>query len=230
MNGHATFNEVFFTDARVPHANLVGAPGDGWRVAVTTLAHERGAVTGRRPRYPKEVLASRTVQEAKAESDEYYKTYEWYPQRAGRPDLAPVQAEAMGRDADPVVRQHLAGVRDLELTTRWSAQRAAAARSQGRPPGPEGSLAKLNASRIARTAARVHGEIAGAHGLLAGPDTPVGGVVAEVLVSVPGQSIAGGTDEIQHNIIGERVLGLPKEPQVDADMPFREVRTNTYRG
>jgi hypothetical protein len=66
--------------------------------------------------------------------------------------------------------------------------------------------------------------------MLSGPDGTADGLVAEVLVSVPGQSIAGGTDEIQHNILGERVLGLPKEPQVDADMPFREVRTNTYRG
>jgi alkylation response protein AidB-like acyl-CoA dehydrogenase len=170
------------------------------------------------------------VQEAKAESDEYYKTYEWYPQRAGRPDLAPGQAEAMGRAGDPATRQHLAALRELELTTRWSAQRAAAARSQGRPPGPEGSLAKLNASRIARSSARVHAEIAGAHGMLSGPGSTLGGIIAEVLVSVPGQSIAGGTDEIQHNIIGERVLGLPKEPQVDADLPFREVRTNTYKG
>jgi alkylation response protein AidB-like acyl-CoA dehydrogenase len=229
MNGHATFNEVFFGDARVPHENMVGQPGDGWRVAVTTLAHERGAVTGRRPRFPRENVG-RTVREAMAEAAEYYKTYEWYPQRAGRPDLAPVQARELGRDHDPVVRQGLAELETLTSATEWSAKRAQAARSQGRPPGPEGSLAKLNASVIARASARVHANIGGAHGMLSGADGRAGGLVAEVLVSVPGQSIAGGTDEIQHNILGERVLGLPKEPQVDAEMPFREVRTNTYRG
>jgi alkylation response protein AidB-like acyl-CoA dehydrogenase len=68
-------------------------------------------------------------------------------------------------------------------------------------------------STIARLASLAPGRIAGADGMLMGPDSPVDGMVAEVLVSVPGQSIAGGTDEIQHNILGERVLGLPREPQ-----------------
>ncbi|MFN0090825.1 MAG: acyl-CoA dehydrogenase family protein [Acidimicrobiales bacterium] len=228
MNRHASFNEVFLTDARVPGANVVGELGEGWRATLTTLAHERGVATGRRPRFPKE-LAGRTVREAQAESSEYYATYSWYPQRAGRPDLIVPQAEATGAVAEPVIRQRIAALKTLEKTAAWSGERTKAARAQGRPPGPEGSLAKLNGSGIARACGLLHTSIAGAHGMLDGPDTAAEGMVAEVLVSTPAMSIAGGTDEIQHNILGERVLGLPKEPSLDSEVPFRDVRTNTGR-
>ena len=138
-------------------------------------------------------------------------------------------ARAAGVAHDPVVRQELARVVTLARVAQWTQRRALAARALGRPPGPEGSLGKLASSNIARAAARAHSLIAGAAGLLTGPDSPFDGVVAEVLVSVPAVSIAGGTDEIQHNILGERILGLAKEPDPARQIPFRDVPRNAGR-
>ncbi len=223
MNGHASFNEVFFNQARVPAGNVIGDVGGGWTVALTTLAHERRlAPSARKP--PQGGPAGRAVREAAEESEQAMAPYRWYPQRAGRPDLVIERAVATGRHTDPLVRQEIVKLITLAWSARWTAQRAAAARALGRPPGPEGSVAKLASSNIARAAARVHALIAGPAGQLAGGDDPSGGTISEILLSVPAVSIAGGTDQIQRTILGERILGLPREPAADAGVPFRDVR------
>lgn len=228
MNRYASFNEVFLTDARVPVRDVIGTVGEGWRVALATLAHER-SLPSTRAFQAGNNRTGRCRAEAVAEATDYFRTYVWYPQRAGRADLTVPRAQESGLASDPVTRDRLMHLRAVDQTAKWTAQRARAARLAGRPPGPEGSIGKLVGSEIARTAASVHGHIAGAHGMLAGDDAPMNGLVHEILISVPGQSIAGGTDEIQRNILGERSLGLPKEPSVDADIPFRDVRTNSQR-
>ena len=222
MNRHRSFNEVFLTDARISATHLVGTVGDGWRVARTTLMHERTFATLRRQSFA--TITGRTVAEAADESAEHFATYAWYPQRAGRADLLGERAHRRRRSDDPTVREAIADVESFRRANEWTASRARAARALGRPPGPEGSLGKLAASELARRASRAHGSIAGAEGMLTElPGDDDAAVVAEVLVSTPAQSIAGGTDEIQHNIIGENVLGLPREPATDREVPFRDV-------
>jgi alkylation response protein AidB-like acyl-CoA dehydrogenase len=212
MNGYASFNEVFLDEARIPAGYVIGGVGGGWTVALATLAHERRLApqAGRQAAGAVSPPAGRARREAAAETEQVLEPYRWYPQRAGRPDLVIERAIAAGRRADPLVRQEIARLITLAWSARWSAQRAAAARALGRPPGPEGSLGKLASSNIARAAARVHALIAGPAGMLAGADDPMAGTISEILLSVPAVSIAGGTDQIQRTILAERILGLPR--------------------
>ena len=222
MNYRQSFMEVFLTDARVPKANVVGEAGGGWRVARATLAHERRYAGERRTNFAPGA-EGRVIDEAKAEAAEYLKTYEWYPQRMGRPDLIEERARAMGRLDDPTLRDDMMKLHSFQKAAEWTAARAKAARELGRPPGSEGSIGKLATSEVARRSNALHSRIAGARGMLKTTDDPVDSIVAEVLISTPAQSIAGGTDQIQRNILGENMLGLPKEPATDRGMPYRDV-------
>jgi alkylation response protein AidB-like acyl-CoA dehydrogenase len=142
-------------------------------------------------------------------------------------DLILERARETGRINDPVVRQEIAKLLILDRSVKWTTLRARAAVAAGEGLGPTGSLIKLAASHVARAAARVHTLISGADAMLAGADAPRDGVIAEVLISVPAVSIAGGTDEIQRNIIAERMLRMPKDPNIDANRPFRDVPKNS---
>lgn len=212
MNGYASFNEVFMDGARVGDDLRIGAVRSGWAVALTTLAHERRLAPSLRAERATPLTPGRLAREAATEAARISAPYVWYPQRAGRVDLLVERAIATGRAGDALIRQDVARAIATARTARWSAERAQAARRAGRPPGAEGSVAKLASSRVARRSAAAHANIGGLSVTLASPDAPADGVVTEVVLSVPAVSIAGGTDQIQRNILAERVLGLPKEP------------------
>jgi alkylation response protein AidB-like acyl-CoA dehydrogenase len=192
MTGGTAFNEVFFTGVRIEDSLRLGAVGQGWEVALTTLSFEReGSGT-----------ADRGI--------------------GGSFTQLLAIARQFGRTADPLIRQQLADVYIRDRLRRWNTGRALAATHAGQQPGPEGSIGKLlwtqQLARISDVASSVIGPA-----LIA--DSGVGGAYAwtEHVLGAPGYRIAGGSDEIQRNIIGERVLGLPPEPRVDKGIPYKDV-------
>jgi alkylation response protein AidB-like acyl-CoA dehydrogenase len=226
MNGAHGFNEVFFTDARVGQDRIVGQLGGGWAVAVTTLMYERymSSLPSAQPGSRLGMLEARAgdVASGRAAGER---------ESAGTGAVAQTVTEvarSLEREADPVVRQRLAQLAGLEEVIRLAGLRSAG--RTGQSPGSAGSVRKVARSNLARLGSDVGMEVLGAHGMLVGPDTPGGGRVQRMALSSPGTSIAGGTDEIQRNIIGERVLGLPKEPRLDTDVPFRDLKTGTQTG
>ncbi len=226
MNGYASFNQVFITDAEIEPEYMIDAEGAGWKVATTTLMHERRTADGLRKYEKPKDRPERIFQEEAAEIAVALEPYKWYPQRAGRVDLVMQRANETGRINDPVVRQEIAKLLIMDSAAEWTARRARAAQAEGRPQGPEGSLGKLASSYIARFANQVHTLISESDAMLTGEDGPMDGMISEILVSTPAISIAGGTDEIQKNIIAERVLKMPKEPRSDTNRPFRDVPKN----
>jgi len=209
--GDSRFNEVFLTDARVSHANMLGDLGQGWSVLQTALAYERAAM-GESSRRRKSQDKSDAVRSADDEAS------------APIPDLSLVAlAQATGRSNDPVIRQQLMALHGLVQVNKWNGSRAKAELEQGTSSSIV-SLGKLAMSRILHTAGSLQAELLGAEAMIGGEDSPRSADATYAMLNAFFTSIGGGTDQIQRNIIGERVLGLPKEPEIDKGVPFRDVR------
>ena len=183
MTGGASFNEVFLTELRVPDSHRLGDVDEGWTVALTTLMNERASIGGGG-------VGSAST---------------------GATRLVEL-ARRMGVADDPVVRQRISDVYVRSTVARYNNLRAMAKIRAGQLPGPEMSVAKL---ALTQNMARTADLVADILGPRLAADTGEWGTYAwaEFVLGVPGMRIAGGTDEVMRNILGERVLGLPKEPQ-----------------
>jgi alkylation response protein AidB-like acyl-CoA dehydrogenase len=197
MTGDARFNEVYLDDVVVAETARIGGVGDGWRVALTTLSHERSAIGADGKELGMGVAA--LIELARRRLPEYSET-----EQALR-------------------RQELGRAVVLSLASRYGGYRRLSALSRGQSPGPEASAGKLAATRAANLVADIGVRLFGPDAVLADGDS---GSEAwhRTEAGLPGYAIAGGTDEILKNVIGERVLGLPAEPRVDKDRPFQTAR------
>ncbi|MFD0112501.1 acyl-CoA dehydrogenase family protein [Streptomyces sp. NPDC058320] len=196
MTGECEFNEVFLDGVRVPGDRLVGTAGDGWKTALTVLGHERLSVS----------RSGNTV--------------------ARRP--LPVtelvhQARRMGRTGDPAVRRDLLDAWMGERTATLITDRIGALARSGRAPGPETSLGKLHRTANGLRNARIAADLAFDGGAAWDSEDNELHALAREILDAPGLGFGGGTDEIQRNTIGERILGLPREPSVERGVPFSEL-------
>jgi alkylation response protein AidB-like acyl-CoA dehydrogenase len=197
INGGQGFNEVFFTDVRIPDDQRISEVGNGWTVALTTLMNERQSI------------GSGMGIGALEELVDFARSIEI--------DGAPAIEDRQVREqiADYVVKAR--GLKNTSLRTLT-------ALSQGRPPGPEASMGKLVGAALQQEAASFAMELAGASGALLDPEAaPAAAAWQERYLSLPGLRIAGGTDEVLRNIIAERVMGLPADARADKGIPFKDI-------
>jgi alkylation response protein AidB-like acyl-CoA dehydrogenase len=244
MTGRALFNEVFISEARVSTAAVIGGLNNGWAVANTTLAFERaglgagggsagsstavpGTIAGDLDRRVGDLVTGRSRGGAGGPGGV-----------GGTALLLRSLASELGANQDPLVRQDLARLHTMTEIGRYMALRQKALRATGSDIPGQGNIAKLSMSNILRLSRDLGLRLLGARGSLHGYDAAgaatleglPGGRLAAMLTDMAlfaqGPPIYGGTDQIQRNIIGERVLGLPKEPSNDKVVPFRDLPRN----
>ncbi|HET6951024.1 MAG TPA: acyl-CoA dehydrogenase family protein [Acidimicrobiales bacterium] len=196
ITGDAEFCEVFLDDARIDDSLRLGPEGEGWRVAQSVLMNERRAVAGSGASLPGTVT--------------------------GRSIGALIQRHAPV--TDPVLRQRLAQLYIEDKLVSLTNQRAAARRRAGQPPGPEGSVSKLFFSEHTQRLQNLAVDLEGPAAQAWHEDDRWLKNTAWSFLRVRSKTIAGGTSEVQRNILGERILGLPKEPGVDRAIPWSQVR------
>jgi alkylation response protein AidB-like acyl-CoA dehydrogenase len=197
-NGMQEFNEVFFTNLRIPDKQRLGAVGDGWNVSLTTLMNERMTIGAR--------LATG-----------FSELFDFCCNLITEDGLA---------IDDRATRSKLANWAVKNSGLKYTSYRAISALSKGERPGPENSIGKLVAGSMLQDIAMYAMDLQGASGMLSDPEAAeAAGQFQAMLMSSPSTRIAGGTDEILRNIIAERVLGLPGDIRVDKDVPFNKIPT-----
>lgn len=197
-NGGSSFNEVYFTDVRIPDSQRLGAVGQGWQVSMTTLTNERMSMGSKLSIGFAELFAFCQKLEL-----------------GGRPALD-----------NPAVRSQLARFAVRESGLKCTAMRAISAISKGENPGPENSIGKLVGGTSMQEVAMYALDLQGEAGIIEDPElAPLAARFQKILLRSPATRVEGGTDEILRNIVAERVLGLPAEIRVDKNIPFNAIPT-----